>query len=176
MICRGKIKVGAIAALFVALAGPVASGQQVSTSAKATHVIGLAGVKDNAKGALFVENGQLRFVRDKKNFDVSAHSIQDVVTGADTQKAVGNTIGMVSMAAPYGGGRFLSLFRKKIDTLTVEYRDADGSLHGVIFTMGVGTADGIKKKLVEQGAHVSATEKPNAAAPPSNSPGKEQKQ
>jgi hypothetical protein len=57
------------------------------------------------------------------------------------------------MAAPYGGGRFLSLFRNKIDTLTVEYRDADGAFHGAIFMMPVGTAEEIKKELIAQGAH-----------------------
>jgi len=44
----------------------------------------------------------------------------------------------MSMAAPYGGGRFLSLFRKKIDTLTVQYRDVNDGLHGAIFTTARG--------------------------------------
>ena len=79
--------------------------------------------------------------------------IQDVVTGSDSQEAVGKTVGIISMAAPYGGGRFLSLFRNKIDTLTVEYRDANGAFHGAIFTMPVGTAEEIKKELIAQGAH-----------------------
>ena len=61
------------------------------------------------------------------------------------------------MAAPYGGGRFLSLFRKKIDTLTFKYRDAEGSLHGVIFTMPAGSADAIKGELVLQGARSSSS-------------------
>jgi hypothetical protein len=63
---------------------------------------------------------------------------------------------MMSMVAPYGGGRVLSLFRSKIDTLTVQYRDADGGLHGAIFTMPVGKAEAIKKELVAQGAHTTA--------------------
>jgi len=84
-----------------------------------------------------------------------------VVTGTDTAKAVGKTIGMVSMAAPYGGGRFLSLFRKKIDTFTLKYRDATGSLHGVIFTMPAGSGDGIKGELVSQGAPTSSSKEPN---------------
>jgi len=84
-----------------------------------------------------------------------------MVTGNDTVKAVGKTIGMASMAAPYGGGRFLSLFRKKIDTLTLKYRDATGSLHGVIFTMPARSADAIKGELVSQGAHTSPSAGPN---------------
>ncbi|MGC2465608.1 MAG: hypothetical protein WA517_10470, partial [Candidatus Acidiferrum sp.] len=84
--------------------------------------------------------------------------------------------GLMSMAAPYGGGRVLSLFRSKIDTLTVQYRDADGGLHGAIFTMPVGTAETIKKELVAQGAHTTASWEPTSAASSSSSPSKEQKQ
>ena len=47
------------------------------------------------------------------------------------------------------------MFRKKLDTLTIQYRDADGGLHGVIFTMPLGKADTIKKELIAQGAHTS---------------------
>jgi hypothetical protein len=81
------------------------------------------------------------------------------------------------MAAPYGGGRVVSLFRKKIDTLTVEYRDGDGAFHGVIFTMPLGTAEAIKKELIAQGAKttVGPEQARGAQASPSTSP-KEQKQ
>ena len=122
---------------------------------KAVHLIGLTGVKDNKKGRLTADNGQLHFVYDKTSTNISATSIEDVVTGADSEKAVGKTIGLVSMAAPYGGGRFLSLFRKKIDTLTVKYRDDNGGLHGAIFTMPAGTAEAFKGQLVAQGARTS---------------------
>jgi hypothetical protein len=47
------------------------------------------------------------------------------------------------------------LLRKKVDTLTIQYRDADGGLHGAIFTMPQGQADTIKKELVAQGARTS---------------------
>ena len=107
---------------------------------------------------------------------MNAASIQDVATAADSQRAVGGTIGVMSMAAPYGGGRVLSLFRTKIDTLTVQYRDADGGLHGAIFTMPVGTSEVIKKELVAQGAHTTAPGEKTPAATSSTSPNKEQKQ
>jgi len=163
--------------LFSGFMTPGAKAQQTSEPIKAVHLVGLDKVKDNAKGTLSVEQGQLRFIRGKESSDVSIASILDVVSGADTQKAVGKAVGTMSMAAPYGGGRFLSLFRKKIDTLTVRYHDADGGLHGAIFTMAPGGADGIKKLLVAQGAHVSATQEPDSAnIPSSNATEKEQKQ
>ena len=165
---RTTILVG-IASLFAGLVIPVANAQQASGPVKVVQLTGLAGVKDNAKGTLQVENGQLHFVHGKASSDVSASSIQDVVTAADSQRAVGGTIGMMSMVAPYGGGRVLSLFRTKIDTLTIRYRDADGGLHGAIFTMPVGKADGIKKELLASGAHTTAGES-SAGASTSASP------
>jgi RNA polymerase sigma factor (sigma-70 family) len=150
------------AALAIAGGGiPAARSKGNPGTANAVHLIGLTGVKDNAKGTVRVENGQLHFIHDKTSSDVGVTCIEDVVAGTDTTKAVGKTVGMVSMAAPYGGGRFLSLFRRKIDTLTVKYRDASGSLHGVIFTMPAGSAEGIKGSLVSQGAHASASNEPN---------------
>ena len=146
-----------VAMLAAAIAATAGSPQQISKTVKAIQVTGLPGMKENAKGLLSVENGNLHFVHGKATSDVSASLIQDVVTGGDSQKAVGKTVGTISMAAPYGGGRFLSLFRKKIDTLTVEYRDADGAFHGVIFTMPIGTAEEIKKELIAQGAHTSSS-------------------
>ena len=151
-------------ATALAIAGggiPAARSQGSPAPVKAVHLIGLTGVKDNARGTLGVENGQLHFAQGKTSSDLSVSCIEDVVTGTDSAKAVGNTVGMVSMAAPYGGGRFLSLFRKKIDTLTLKYRDAAGSLHGVIFTMPAGSADGIKRELVSQGAHTSSSTESN---------------
>jgi len=176
MIFKSKSVLVAVVSFFVGLAIPVGNAQQVSGPVKVVQLTGLAGVKDNAKGTLQVENGQLHFVHGKAISDVSASSIQDVVTGADSQRAVGGTIGLMSMAAPYGGGRVLSLFRTKIDTLTVLYRDADEGLHGAIFTMPVSTADVIKKELVAQGAHTTATGDSTPAATSSTSPSKEQKQ
>jgi hypothetical protein len=159
-----------VALLFAGLVSSSGNAQQLSGPVKAVQLIGLTGVKQDAKGTLHVESGNLHFVHAKATSDVSASSVQDVVTGADTEKAVGKTIGTVSMAAPYGGGRFLSLFRKKIDTLTIRYRDADGGLHGAIFSMPVGTSDVIKKELLAQGAQTTVTGEPNVAPPASSTP------
>ena len=176
MIRRSKFCVAV--ALFVAsFAISIGNAQQVPGSVKVVQLTGLPGVKDNAKGTLDVEDGNLHFVHAKASSDVSAASIQDVVTGSDTQRAVGKTVGMISMAAPYGGGRFLSLFRSKLDTLTIQYRDTDGGLHGVIFTLPVDTAETIKQNLVAHGAHTTGTLDPNATtASSTTSPKKEEKQ
>src|SRR5258706_11126173 len=137
----------AVGLLFFGFLGAIGNAQETSGSVKAVQLTGLKGVKDNTKGTLSVESGNLHFVHGKENSDVSATSIQDVVTGGDSRESVGKTVGIMGMAAPYGGGRGLSLFRTKIHTLTVGYRVPYGGLHGVIFSMPAGTADAIQKRL-----------------------------
>jgi len=135
---------------------PIGHAQQAQTETQAVQVIGLAGLKENTKGRLMIFNGTLRFVHAKGNADVAAASIEDVVTGNDSQRVIGGTSGTVaSLAAPYGSGSALALFRTKLDTLTIQYRDADGGLHGAIFTMPRGKAEAIKKELVARGARTS---------------------
>src|SRR5215470_13220416 len=172
---RRALRTVALFGAVVVISG--VNAQQSPTVVKVVQLTGLPRVKQDAKGKLSVENGNLHFTSGKTVSDVSASSILDVVTGSDSQKAVGKTIGMLSMAAPYGGGRMVSLFRKKIDTLTVEYRNAEGALHGVIFTMPLGTAEAIKKELIAQGAHTTVAPEQigSAQASPSTSL-KEQKQ
>ncbi len=63
---------------------------------------------------------------------------------------------VAKMGVPYGGGRVLSLItHEKFDSLTVAYRDENGGLHGVLFTMPLGQARDIKMQLVAQGAKAS---------------------
>jgi hypothetical protein len=135
-----------------------AAAQQTAAAPAAIKVVqltGLAGVKSHTKGTVQVENGSLQFVYAKSKTELPVASIEDVVTGNDSQRALHGTFGNLTMLAPYGAGRFLGLFRNKLDTLTLQYRDADGALHGTIFTMNVGQADPLKKLLVAQGAHTS---------------------
>ena len=124
-------------------------------SIEAVQVIGLVGLKQNTKGNLKVENGSLTFASPKNICAVPAASIQDVVTGADSQRVIGGTVGTLSRLAPYGGGTALSLLRSKVDIITIQYRDPNGGLHGAIFTMPVGKAEFIKEALLAQGAHTS---------------------
>ena len=130
--------------------------QQAQTPTSAVQVIGIVGVNEKTKGTLSLVNGALRFSHAKGNVEVTAASIEDVVTGKDSQRVIGGTLGTVTqIAAPFGTGRVLSLFRTKLDTLTIKYRDADGGLHGVIFTVPQGKAEMIKQQLLAQGARTS---------------------
>ena len=167
LVCRRwekRTAVGAIqllAGLCLFIAGAALANCQQSSSAPAAtgtvkHVLGFEKIKPNANGALTVEGGALQFKTGKTKADVSAASIQDVFTEEDFKETIGGTAGTVAkLAVPYGGGRILSLFREKIDVLTVEYRDANGGLHGAIFSLPQGLAQSLKRQLVAAGAHAS---------------------
>jgi hypothetical protein len=152
-------------------AGSYAQQSTVATTdapLKVTVIKGLPGVKDNTQGTLIIGDGSMHFAHEALKSDLATHSIEDVVTGDDSQRVIRGTVGTLSWFAPYGAGRFLSLFRTKLDTVTIKYRDPDGGLHGAIFTMPVGQADVIKKDLLAQGARTTVTEadaQPAAAAP-----------
>jgi hypothetical protein len=148
------VKVALIAAtlFFCSSAG---HAQQARTLTQAVQLIGLTGLNQNTKGKLTVINGTLRFIHSKGNAQVAATSIENVVTGTDSQRAIGGTLGTLTQLAPFGSGRVLSLFRTKLDTLTIQYRDADGGLHGVIFTVPLGKAEMLKQELIAQGALTS---------------------
>jgi hypothetical protein len=149
-----KVSIVFLLLLFSALAGP-SFAQQAADSVNVVQVVGLSGVKEHAKGTLTVENGNLQFVHSKAQVVVATTAIQDVVTGNDSQRMIHGFVGTLTMFAPYESGRFLSLFRSKLDTLTIKYHDSDGGLHGAIFTMAMGKAEPLKKLLVAQGAHTS---------------------
>ena len=140
--------------------------QLAPAETEAVQVTGLTGVKQNTKGSLKVENGSLSFAYSQGSCDVPAASIQDVVTGSDSQRVIGGTVGTISRLAPYGGGTAMSLLRTKLDIITIQYRDPNGGLHGAIFTMPVGKAEQIKEALLAQGAHTSISSKENSTADP----------
>jgi hypothetical protein len=147
-----------VAAIFLALAPWVlrADTSPQAADTKVVQITGLAGVKNKTKGRLQVNGSNLRFTHERQQVELAATSMEDVITGNDSQRLLHGTLGTLTMFAPYESGRVLSLFRSKLDTLTIKYRDADGGLHGAIFTMPAGKAELLKAELVAQGAHTTA--------------------
>ena len=150
----GRVVCALLCAIFAFVAFPLRA-QQPPAPLQVVQVTGLTGVKHNTKGNLTLNQGSLEFAGAKSKTSVPISSLQDVVTGNDSQRVFRGTFGTLTMFAPYGGGRFLSLFRSKVDTITIQYFDSDGALHGAIFTVPVGKADPLKKDLIAQGAHTT---------------------
>lgn len=150
---------------LVALAPAQDKAAAAPKSMTVTHMVGMGTVPNNAKGKLTVDGGKFIFTPDKGSADtISIGTIEDVQTADDSKRLVGGVIGTLSMFGPYGSGRFLSLFRKDIDVLTVEYRDEQGGLHGAIFMMADGEAARYKDMLVKAGAKAAPLPPAPAAA------------
>jgi hypothetical protein len=120
---------------------------------RATHLLGLENTKSNCNGTLAIQDGALQFQRaHKPATEVKLVSIRNVFLGGESKQVGGVPMMLGKAAAPYGGGRVLSLFtHKKYDTLTVEFVDSDGGIHGAIFQLNKGQGELVKNELMARG-------------------------
>jgi hypothetical protein len=102
---------------------------------------------------LTIKDDALRFEQDAKpGAEVKIASVQGVFLGSESKQVGGTPAKLGKAAAPFGSGRVLSLFaHKKYDTLTVEYVDDDGGVHGAIFQLSKGRAEDVRKELLTRG-------------------------
>lgn len=129
-----------------------ASKTSAASGVRAVHVLGLEGVKRNQHGTLTVQPGGLTFKGKDAQGTLAIASIGSVFTGAESRQTGGKALTVAKIGIPYGGGRVISLFsHEKVDSLTVEFRDANGGLHGAIFTMPLGQAAALKEQLAAAG-------------------------
>ena len=121
-----------------------------------TQVLGFEGAKHNATGELKIQDGVMQFQHDGSTAaHVSISSIQDIFVEDEDKQVGGTAMTLGKTAAPFGGGRVVSLFaHKKYDFLTVEYLDNSGGFHGAIFQLEKGQGETFKKALVANGAHI----------------------
>jgi hypothetical protein len=126
-------------------------------SAHVTHLLGFEGAPNNANGTLSIQDGVLQFQKDgKPAFKVEIAAVQGVFLGEQSKQVGGVPMTVSKAAVPFGGGRVVSLFsHKKYDTLTLEYVDANGGLHGAIFQLNKGQGEALRNELAAKGARVS---------------------
>ena len=129
---------------------------------RATHLLGFPNTKNNCNGSLAIKDDGLRFAQDAKpGAEVKIASVQGVFLGSESKQVGGLPMKVGKAAAPYGGGRVVSLFaHKKYDTLTVEYVDGDGGVHGAIFQLSKGQAEHVRRQLVTRGVSLSLLDDP----------------
>jgi hypothetical protein len=127
-------------------------------STRATHLLGFANARDNSTGTLSVQGDSLQFQQNgKTGAKVKIALVRDVFLGAESKQVGGLPMTLGKTAAPFGGGRVVSLLaHKKYDTVTVEYVDADQGIHGAIFQLAKGQGELVKNELIAQGVPVSS--------------------
>src|SRR5579864_7409371 len=126
-------------------------------STRATHLLGFANARDNGTGTLSVQGDSLQFQQNgRPGTEVKIASVRDVFLGAESKEVGGLPMTLGKTAAPFGGGRVVSVFaHKKYDTLALEYVDANGGIHGAIFQLDKGQGEVVRNELVATGAHIS---------------------
>jgi hypothetical protein len=131
-------------------------------SIRATHLVGWPNTKSNSRGTLSARDNVLRFQQGGKPLaQVDIASVRDVFLGDERMQVGGLPMKIGKAAAPYGGGRVISLFaHKKYDTLTLEYVDSNGGVHGVIFQLKKGHGETVRDELVARGVSSSSGEDP----------------
>ncbi len=129
-------------------------------SVQATHILGLPNTKNNSKGMLSIQNDALRFQKHgNPDAQVNIASVRALFLGEESKQVGGLPMKLGKAAAPYGGGRVVSLFaHKKYDTLTLAYVDSDGGVHGAIFEVTKGQGEVVKNELVARGVSSSSGE------------------
>ena len=129
-------------------------------SIRATHLLGLENTKSNCNGTLSIRGDALQFQQGAKpGAELRITSIQAVFLGGESKQVGGLPMMLGKAAAPYGGGRVVSLFaHKEYDTLTLKYVDSDGGVHGAIFQLSKGQGELVRDELVARGVPSSSDE------------------
>jgi hypothetical protein len=123
-------------------------------AARATHILGMESISKGANGRLSLQEGSLQFQPDEgRDAKIGIASIQNVFCGEQDRQVGGVPMALGQAATPFGGGRVIGLFaHKKFDTLTVQYLDPNGGLHGAIFQLNKGQGQILRSKLQALGA------------------------
>jgi hypothetical protein len=129
-------------------------------STRATHLLGFRNIKNNCKGILSIHNNELQFQQTGKPIaEVDIASVRHVFLGEESMQVGGVPMKIGKAAAPYGGGRVVSLFaHKKYDTLTLEYVDSNGGVHGAIFQVTKGQGELVRNEVVARDVYSESGE------------------
>lgn len=129
-----------------------------------THLLGFENALNNASGTLSIQEDALQFQKDgKPAVQVKIAALQNMFVGEEDKQVGGLPMTLGKTAAPFGGGRAVSLFaHKKYDVLALEYVDGNGGLHGAIFQVEKGQGEALRNELVARGAHIDHSDQESA--------------
>jgi hypothetical protein len=147
-------------AVLIAQEHAAADAQTSGPRLRLTHILGFEGMPNNTNGDLSIQDGYLRFQKsESSSAQIPVSSIQELTLGEQDKQVGGIPMMLAKTAAPYGGGRVISLFsHKKYDTLTLEYVDSNGALHGAIFQVNKRKGQVFRSEVEAAGAHITRVE------------------
>jgi hypothetical protein len=141
---------------------PASDTQTVTARLHGIHVLGFENVPANANGTVSIQDDHLRFQKDEGSSEqIPLTSIRSLTLGTQDKQVGGIPMTVVKTAAPYGGGRVISLFsHKKYESVTLEYVDGKGGLHGAIFLLNKGEGDSLRSALESAGVRTGTESAP----------------
>jgi len=100
------------------------------------HVAGFEEVKANVSGDLALSSPALTFSNKNVSTSIPRERIFNAFIGDQRTEPWGTTGKIARKIIPYGGGAALGVVtNRKVDLLTVEYRDIHDGYHGVVFVL-----------------------------------------
>jgi hypothetical protein len=131
---------------------PGAATSAVSSTAwhsnQATLLVGLTGIKNNAKGSLLLSPTALIFSTAESHASIDRATMLSVSVG-DERMEMGGTAGRITRAViPFGGGAAVAtVSNKEVSLLTIQFRDDHDALHGAVFLLPKNEAVAAQQQL-----------------------------
>jgi hypothetical protein len=130
-------------------ADDAAAGASSFNQHSVIHVAGLEEVKANVSGDLTLSAAALTFSNRDVSTSIPRERIVNVFTGDQRTEPWGTTGKIARKVIPFGGGAALAVAtNKKVDLLTVEYRDIHDAYHGVVFVLPVEKAAVVRDTIL----------------------------
>jgi hypothetical protein len=128
---------------------PATNATAITDLKNVVHIAGLDEVKPNVSGDLTLSLQGLTFHNKHVESSIARERIVNAYLGSERTEPWGTTGKIARKIIPYGGGEVLStLTNKKVDVLTVEYRDIHDGYHGAVFVLPAQTAAAVRDSLL----------------------------
>jgi hypothetical protein len=128
---------------------PATNATAITDLKNVVHIAGLNEVKPNVSGDLTLSLQGLTFHNKHVESSIARERIVNAYLGSERTEPWGTTGKIARKIIPYGGGEVLStLTNKKVDVLTVEYRDIHDGYHGAVFVLPAQTAAAVRDSLL----------------------------
>jgi hypothetical protein len=113
------------------------------------YVAGLDEVKPNVSGDLTLSPAALTFSNKNVTTSIPRERIVNVSTGEQRTEPWGTTGEIARKVIPFGGSVVLAVVtNKKVDLLTVEYRDIHDGYHGAVFVLPAQRAAAVRDSIL----------------------------
>ena len=114
---------------------PAAAEPKTLTVQDVFHIVGIPGLKRNARGDLTLTATELSFQKGNKRLLVLPFERIRRVEVVSGERHYGKSTAGAAMVTPFGLGALLILHKRKVDTLVIDYVNERGGLIGAVLQL-----------------------------------------